>query len=713
MPQQASEVIRGRLTRRILALSKWLSLAAVVFPGLSAAGWIFKIELPEKIHSALTGMRLNTSVGLILSVIAILLTRGDAQPRKRVVASAIGVIVSLLGLLTLSEYVSGWDLGIDRLLIAGGPLPSLQHSARPSPQTSANFAVLGASLLVYNVRRFPILLGQAGALIVGANAVVAVTGYIFNAREFYRFPALGIHVATSLSLIALALLCSRPSEGMMSLVSSDTLSGAMARKILLAGSLAPPLIGALTRIGVDANWYDMNIQVGLFLVVLVGLVLATTWRAARLSERDERRVRAEEKRIENEQRFLAEVATILASTLDYGDTLENIARLVVRDLADFCIVDTVEDEGMVRRLKVMSRDPSKKWICDSLMQVPLDRNRDHLVSSVLENRRPMFIESLSPEIIASLSQNEEECRMLLAADVRSIIAVPLLAHGKLVGVIALVSSSSVQAYGPADIRLAEELAQRAALAIANALLFAEAQRASKTREEVLAIVSHDLKNPVSTISLIGHFLRQFERLDSNKLSEVSDKIQRSVDKMQSLIADLLDFSRMQSGTLSVETHASNLRELIVPVVDSMRVLADAKQQTLSIDLPANLREVSVDPHRISQVISNLLGNAIKFTPQTGTIRISARQQDKGVVVSVVDTGPGIPQEHLPKIFDWFWQAMGTKQAGSGLGLSIAKGIIDAHGGTIWAESELGKGSSFSFTLPMAESSGGEEMRKVS
>src|ERR1041385_585327 len=446
MPQQASEVIRGRLTRRILALSKWLSLAAVVFPGLSAAGWIFKIELPEKIHSALTGMRLNTSVGLILSVIAILLTRGDAQPRKRVVASAIGVIVSLLGLLTLSEYVSGWDLGIDRLLIAGGPLPSLQHSARPSPQTSANCAVLGASLLVYNVRRFSILLGQAGALIVGANAVVAVTGYIFNAREFYRFPALGIHVATSLSLIALALLCSRPSEGMMSLVSSDTLSGAMARKILLAGSLAPPLIGALTRIGVDANWYDMNIQVGLFLVVLVGLVLATTWRAARLSERDERRVRAEEKRIENEQRFLAEVATILASTLDYGDTLENIARLVVRDLADFCIVDTVEDEGMVRRLKVMSRDPSKKWICDSLMQVPLDRNRDHLVSSVLENRRPMFIESLSPEIIASLSQNEEECRMLLAADVRSIIAGPLLAPGKLGGGNDLLRSSSGQGH---------------------------------------------------------------------------------------------------------------------------------------------------------------------------------------------------------------------------------------------------------------------------
>jgi signal transduction histidine kinase len=313
-------------------------------------------------------------------------------------------------------------------------------------------------------------------------------------------------------------------------------------------------------------------------------------------------------------------------------------------------------------------------------------------------------------MIASLSQNEEERRVLLAADIKSIIAVPLLAHGKLAGVIALLASSSFRAYEPADIRLAEDLAQRAALAIANALLFAEAQRAAKTREDVLAIVSHDLRNPVSTISLIGHFLRQFQRLESDKLIEFSDKIQRSVDKMQSLIADLLDFTKMQSGTLSVERHASNLRDLIIPVVDSMRVLAEAKQQTVNIDLPTNLREVSVDPHRISQVISNLLGNAIKFTPEAGTIRISARQQEKGIVVSVLDTGPGIPREHLSKIFDWFWQVKGTKQAGSGLGLSIAKGIIDAHGGTIWAESELGKGSSFSFTLPQADLNAGRSDR---
>jgi len=109
----------------------------------------------------------------------------------------------------------------------------------------------------------------------------------------------------------------------------------------------------------------------------------------------------------------------------------------------------------------------------------------------------------------------------------------------------------------------------------------------------------------------------------------------------------------------------------------------------------------VDAHRVGQVVSNLVSNAFNFTPKEGTIRVSAWQRDQQIVVSVADTGPGIPQEDLSKIFDRFWRAPGTKQKGSGLGLSIAKGIVEAHGGTIWAESQLGKGSSFFFTLPLA------------
>ena len=220
-------------------------------------------------------------------------------------------------------------------------------------------------------------------------------------------------------------------------------------------------------------------------------------------------------------------------------------------------------------------------------------------------------------------------------------------------------------------------------------------------------MSHDLKNPLATIELAVNLLRGFERIDANQVKEFVNKIQRSVDQMETLIADLLDFARIQSGAFSVLISADRLSQVVMPVIDRMRAQAEAKRQTLEVDIPSSLPYVAIDAHRIGQVVSNLVSNAIKFTPEEGTIRVSARQRDHKIVVSVADTGPGIPQEHLSKIFDRFWRTPGTKQKGSGLGLSIAKGIVEAHGGTIWAESQLGKGSSFFFTLPLADSDTGK------
>ena len=186
-----------------------------------------------------------------------------------------------------------------------------------------------------------------------------------------------------------------------------------------------------------------------------------------------------------------------------------------------------------------------------------------------------------------------------------------------------------------------------------------------------------------------------------------NRVQGSTDQMETLIADLLDFARIQSGTFSVLISAVKLGEAVMPAIDRMRALAEAKRQTLEADIPSSLPSVAIDAHRIGQVVSNLISNAIKFTPLEGTIRVLARLRDHQVVVSVEDTGPGIPQEHLSKIFDRFWRTPGTKQNGSGLGLAIAKGIVEAHGGTIWAESQLGKGSSFLFTVPLAELDAGK------
>src|SRR5262249_14950029 len=153
---------------------------------------------------------------------------------------------------------------------------------------------------------------------------------------------------------------------------------------------------------------------------------------------------------------------------------------------------------------------------------------------------------------------------------------------------------------------------------------------------------------------------------------------------------------------SVVPVSETLCEVLMPVIDRIRPQAEAKGQTLEADVPASLPGVPVDARRIDQVVSNLIRNAIKFTPQDGTIHVSARRQEWDILVCVTDTGPGIPQEHLLKVFDRFWRVPGTQKQGTGLGLSIAKGIVEAHGGNIWAESELGKGTSFFFTLPLPD-----------
>jgi PAS domain S-box-containing protein len=408
-----------------------------------------------------------------------------------------------------------------------------------------------------------------------------------------------------------------------------------------------------------------------------------------------------QRRAEDEQRFLAEVGSVLASTLDYEDTLTNITRLTVRDLADFCTFDTVEPDGNIRRLKVMSRDASKAWVCDWLMRVPFERGYS-FVRSVIERKRPVLIDPLHSETVWAFSASGRDIQALRDAGFHSVLSVPLLVRGNLVGVITLISSSPSRTYGPPDIRLAEELAHRAAFSVENARLFGEAQRAVKTRENVLAIVSHDLMGPVTTIGLAAHLLDKFDGMEGGKIRHLAGTIQRGADRMQVLISDLLDFAKLQSGTFSIKRSADNLAQVAVAVIDSLKLMAEAKRQTLETDFLSSIPAVAVDTQRIAQVLSNLVGNAIKFTPEGGKIRVSARQQGNQVVVSVTDTGPGIPTEHLGKVFDWFWQAQGSKRTGIGLGLSIAKGIVEAHGGKIWAESELGQGTSFSFTLFLAD-----------
>jgi PAS domain S-box-containing protein len=214
----------------------------------------------------------------------------------------------------------------------------------------------------------------------------------------------------------------------------------------------------------------------------------------------------EQRRTETEQRFLAEVGPVLATTLDYEETLSRIAEMATRGLADFCIVDLVDEKGEVRRVRVVSRDPAKVWICEALQRIPFDHGRPPLVRSTLESTQPFLLPRLTTEDVERLAASDAHRQLLIAADLQSVMVLPLIAAGRLLGAISFLSATPSHLYGPDDLRMGRELAQRAALAVDSARLYRAAQRAIQMRDEVLGIVAHDLRNPLSLILMEARLL---------------------------------------------------------------------------------------------------------------------------------------------------------------------------------------------------------------
>jgi signal transduction histidine kinase len=230
--------------------------------------------------------------------------------------------------------------------------------------------------------------------------------------------------------------------------------------------------------------------------------------------------------------------------------------------------------------------------------------------------------------------------------------------------------------------------------LAHALESSEA--AVRTRDDVLAIVSHDLRNPLGTITMAAGLLEL--PIAEERKSEQIGVIKRAAEGMNRLIADLLDVSAVESGRFQVELEPVPIEPLLREACRMLDEHAAKKEQRLDCELAPELPVVRGDRHRILQVLTNLVGNAIKFTPEKGRITVRAEPEPNGVVVSVEDTGPGISDADLPHIFDRFWHIGRSRRGGAGLGLAIAKGIVEAHAGRIWVTSRPGHGSTFSFAL---------------
>ncbi len=400
---------------------------------------------------------------------------------------------------------------------------------------------------------------------------------------------------------------------------------------------------------------------------------------------------------EREQHLLADVSELVGSSPDYRDRLVALARAAVPRFADLCLIDEAADDGSFERREIVWADePKARDSSERLREISLG---SELRAAALESGKPLLVgtlDALRTRAIASA----EEVEVFGALGITSLMLLPLVARGQTLGVLTFATTEPSQPYTTDDLGFAGELARRSAIALDNARLYEQAKRATLARDNLLALVSHDLRNPLGVILMHLSLMRSHpaDALPRGPL----EVMERAAKRMHRLIDDLLQTASIEAGRLSIEPRRLALAPLVAEAVEALQLQAAAKSLHLVNEVPAELPAVEADGPRLQQVLANLLGNAVKFTPPDGTITIRSAVADDEVTVSIADTGPGIAEDELAHIFDRFWQARRTARLGTGLGLFIVKGIVESHRGRVWVESKPGEGSTFSFTVPVSK-----------
>lgn len=442
--------------------------------------------------------------------------------------------------------------------------------------------------------------------------------------------------------------------------------------------------------GVRKNGEEFPAEASISKLVQNGRTLYTAWLRDVSAHR----------RSEEAQEFLASVGEALATSLDYQETLAHVSRLAVPLLGETCILD-IYIEGGAREVTVADVDPAVEDLTRAMRRRYPPLFESHPLSEVRSTGRPLLLSDLDETAVHRMTVNEEHRHMVERLRWRSATFVPLFARHHALGVLTCVSRS--RQLDEDDLALAVELARRAALAIDNALLYARAQQATRARDEVLGVVSHDLRNPLATISMCAAALLDPTPPSLEGVHSMADAIRHSAELAEGIIRDLFDVTTLEAGRLSLHRKVVSAWEILQRTSEQFAPHAERAGIRFSVHAAADLPDLDVDAARVEQVLFNLLGNAVKFTPADGEIVLSARgdEQCKSVRFSVADSGIGISADDLPHIFDRFWQVHRTHRGGAGLGLAIAKGIVESHGGTLTVTSAPRAGSTFAFTLPIA------------
>jgi signal transduction histidine kinase len=416
------------------------------------------------------------------------------------------------------------------------------------------------------------------------------------------------------------------------------------------------------------------------------------------AEVEEARNKAEESA--RRLRIMAEQSSAMAGALDHETALRQLASFLVRHVADYCITYSLEPGNVVRRVGLAHREPAKVApLLDALREAnPPSLDDGWGVGAVLRTGEPLFVPNLPEGLIARTLEDEVQRRVITELRPVSCIVVPIRARGRIQGAIAVsLAGDTERRYTTDDLALLEELAGRAGLVADNARLFQAAQAAVRARDEVVAVVSHDIRSPLQTIMTACSVLD----LDVPEPRKAQSRamIRRAVSQMERLTTDLLDISRIEAGGIQLRCAEVDAAALLVEAAAAFQPTADQRHIRLEVTSAPDLPRLWADRDRLMQVLSNLLANAFKFTPEGGCVTLVAAHSPTGVRLQISDTGCGIPPDHVPRLFDRFWQADRKRGPGAGLGLAIVKGLVEEHGGKIEVRSAVGQGSTFEVTLP--------------
>jgi PAS domain S-box-containing protein len=409
------------------------------------------------------------------------------------------------------------------------------------------------------------------------------------------------------------------------------------------------------------------------------------------------------KQAELGQKFLERAGHVLTSSLDYQTRLEQLTRLAVPTLADACYVHVVQPDGKVRLLAEADIKPNRGKIAWELeRRYPVALNEPHGLARVLRTGQTLLFVDIDRKLRRSVSCDSDHEAILKKLGWRSCMAVPLIAQGRVFGTLLFCSIESRHRYNQADLTLAGELARRASVALENARLYGEAKQAALAKDQFLAMLAHELRNPLAPIS------NTLQLLESELLSEEGRNAReiavRQLGHLARLIDDLLDVARITRGQILLRKEVVDLNVIVRRVVGTVRPMAEELGLLLTLDLPEGSIRLEADPTRLEQILGNLLQNAVKYTEPGGRIALVADVRDDQLVISVSDTGIGIDPEILPHVFDLFAQAdksLDRSRGGLGIGLTLVRRLVELHGGSVEARSAgSGKGSEFEVRLPI-------------